>query len=141
PCSLFDKTKAPLDQSRVCKLKDHTFSDASCTSQGFGTVAGNPKRRCTGVGPSHFQNLAVVVDLLAAIQIPDHLHRLLEIFESAGLLAHDPAGTVAPPNSTTEAPSGYPIQRSQQARGNGWIANYRVCYTSSQSHAACIYSH
>src|SRR4029078_11475667 len=62
--TLANKTKTPLDQMRVGKLKDDAIAHATRAPQRLRPITGDPHRRNSGVGPGHLNRMAFVSDLL-----------------------------------------------------------------------------
>src|SRR5260370_2530241 len=90
-----NEAEAPVDQVGVGKLENHAVADASGGAQGFGSVAGDPHVGNFAAGPRKFCGDPIEVNGVAGVQVAEDADKLLEIFESVGVLAANAAGTGA----------------------------------------------
>src|SRR5215471_16754008 len=90
-----DKAKTPFDQMRIGELKNDAVADAAGAAQRFWSVARNPNRRHSVVGPIHLNRMTFISDLLPAVKIANDPDGFFEVFQCRRLLAHHAPGAVA----------------------------------------------
>src|SRR5207253_11282353 len=136
-----DKPEAPVDQVGVGKLEDDAVADASGRAQGFGAVAGNPDAGNFAVGPGKFCGDAIKIHGIAGVQAAKDADKFLEIFEGRGFLAEDAAGTVATTDAELHAAVGSEIQRGEEARGDGDVADGGIGDAGTKTHFLGVGGH
>src|SRR5262249_35738246 len=125
----------------IGELKDDAVADTAGATQCFWSIACDPNRWDASVGPTHLDGMAVVYDLLAAIEIANNANRMFEIFQRCRFFPHNSARAIAAADAAIHTTTRNLIQCGEQTCGDSRITNDRIRDTCAKSHIPSIGCH